>query len=396
MPAIPMQWHSAPRGGARVAKLARPAFRPTGDKRSQNELLQNAGVRLISMVDASQTSQLNSAVRKVMAEEKCEIILYSGPVEEAGFGKIVKMMPDLLSVNPGCILVLVTYGGLAGPAYRISRLMQDLFNPFTILISGPCKSAGTLLATGAHKIVFFPHSGELGPLDVQLYKRDEIGERRSGLVTSSAIDSLGQHAYELFSHFMLQTKLRGSGLVRFRTATDIAAAVATGLFGKIYEKIDPDTLGEEHRDTLVAVEYARRLCDRGGNIDFDGINRLVYEYPSHDFVIDYAEAASIFKESVTTSQSMSQMVSALGMEAIKPSDHISVRRLSVSSESQEAAQEVPAGEQEGAKQGKPNGEGQPAQELGHGGREARTGNRGEGKGGGRRADSSSQDGTSER
>jgi hypothetical protein len=333
------------------------------------------------MVAAPEPSPLEIAVRKVMDETDSEVILYSGPIEEAGFGKLVRLMPSVLSAKRGCILILVTYGGLAGPAYRMARLMQDLFNPFTVLVPGPCKSAGTLLATGAHRIAFFPHSGELGPLDVQLYKRDEIGERRSGLVTSSAIESLGQHAFELFSHFMLETKMRGSGLVRFRTATDIAGTVVTSLFGRIYEKVDPDTLGEEHRDTLVAFEYARRLARKGCNITESKIHQLVYGYPSHDFVIDYAEASTIFKDAGRTTPAMGEMVSALGVEVMSPSPELIVRRLSPAPAAEDAKEEPRDEEEDGSERTGPNGAEQPTRQLGRRGRAARKGDRGEGEGG---------------
>jgi ClpP class serine protease len=40
-------------------------------------------------------------------------------------------------------------------------------------VSGYCKSAGTLIALGANELAFGEH-GELGPLDVQIAKRDEV------------------------------------------------------------------------------------------------------------------------------------------------------------------------------------------------------------------------------
>ncbi len=49
-----------------------------------------------------------------------------------------------------------------------------------LLIDGPCKSAGAMIALGVDEIAFGPR-GELGPLDTQLTKQDEILFMSSGL-----------------------------------------------------------------------------------------------------------------------------------------------------------------------------------------------------------------------
>ena len=264
---------------------------------------------------------------QIAAETDCELILYNGPIDSTGFGKIIELVPSLNPDKNGCILVLVTYGGDAEQAYRIARLMQDVFKPFIVFVPGPCKSAGTLLATGAHYMIIAPHIGELGPLDVQLYKRDELGERQSGLVTRAAIESLGEHALELYSTIMLGIKTRSSNLVRFKTATDVAAMMASRLLSQVYDKIDPEIVANEQRDMEVAFNYACRLAKKGGNIDNGNIHHLVYNYPSHDFLIDFEEASGIFKRVQPAPMPLMRLVAALGVE-LKPSPQVTVRRLS--------------------------------------------------------------------
>ncbi len=63
---------------------------------------------------------------------------------------------------------MVTEGGDADPAYRIARCLQDHYDRFSLFVSGYCKSAGTLVALGAHE--------------------------------------LQMKAYEAFEHFLLETK----------------------------------------------------------------------------------------------------------------------------------------------------------------------------------------------
>jgi Serine dehydrogenase proteinase len=257
----------------------------------------------------------------------CEVVLYNGPISEDGFGKIAEVFPSM--DQKGCVLILVTYGGDASAAYRIARFMQDVFKPFIVFVPGPCKSAGTLLATGAHQLIMLPSLGELGPLDVQLYKRDELGETRSGLVTRSAIQSLGEHAFELYSMFMMEIKNRSGNLIRFTTATEVASLMASTLVSEIYRKIDPDNLGDEHRDTQIAFHYACRLARKGRNIDDRSIEHLVYDYPSHDFLIDLDEASGIFKMVEAAPRPLLRLVAALGADLMASVRTVTVKRLSV-------------------------------------------------------------------
>ena len=63
-----------------------------------------------------------------------------------------------------CVLVLTTDGGDAHAAYIIARYLRRNYEKLTICVFGYCKSAGTLLALGAHELVI-GERGELGPLD---------------------------------------------------------------------------------------------------------------------------------------------------------------------------------------------------------------------------------------
>ncbi|WP_250910091.1 SDH family Clp fold serine proteinase [Escherichia coli] len=64
---------------------------------------------------------------------------------------------------------VATYGGDPSAGYRIGRALQHNYEHITVLVVGPCKSAGTLMAVAAHKLVI-GDMGELGPLDIQLKK----------------------------------------------------------------------------------------------------------------------------------------------------------------------------------------------------------------------------------
>lgn len=118
------------------------------------------------------------------------------------------------------ILVLATRGGDPHVAYRISRCLQMAYKServpvsgipgardqgtpgvFTVLVNSRCKSAGTILALGASRI-WMTHNAEFGPIDVQLRKPDEVGERTSGLTPMGAIGALQNYSVSMFkNHF---------------------------------------------------------------------------------------------------------------------------------------------------------------------------------------------------
>ncbi len=84
------------------------------------------------------------------------------------------------------VLMLSTFGGDPDAAYRIARCLRRRYTRVSAMISGFCKSAGTLLLLGADDLVFTEH-GELGPLDVQYWKQDELEEMGSGPGTNTSL-----------------------------------------------------------------------------------------------------------------------------------------------------------------------------------------------------------------
>jgi Serine dehydrogenase proteinase len=192
--------------------------------------------------------------------------------------------------NSKVVLILVTYGGDANPPYRIGRYLQTMYNDIVAFIPAECKSAGTLLVTAANSIVISPF-GEIGPLDVQLLQRDELGGRRSGLTTRSALEDLKGHSFELFEHIMSEIKRKSVSSISFRLAADIASRMSSRLLARVYEQINPADLGQDNRDLNVAFQYGERLSRRFSNLKPNALKRLVYDYPSHDFVIDLEESS---------------------------------------------------------------------------------------------------------
>ena len=135
---------------------------------------------------------------------------------------------------------------------------------------------------------------EFGPIDIQLRKTDEVGERSSGLTPMQALQYLENQSVSLFKrHFK---ELRFDEELQFSTkmGAEIATNLTIGLLGRLYEQLDPIRLAEVDRSLRISTEYATRLAT--GNLKPKALERLLADYPSHSFVIDRAEAQEIFNK----------------------------------------------------------------------------------------------------
>ncbi|EGN74223.1 hypothetical protein A28LD_2315 [Idiomarina sp. A28L] len=154
-----------------------------------------------------------------------------------------------------------------------------------------CKSAGTLVALGAQRLII-SDTGELGPLDVQVNKPDEMFELSSGLDISTAISSLQQESLAAFRDYVTDIKIGGK--VSTRLASEVATQLTRCLIEPIASQIDPMRLGEQQRAMRIALEYGTRLDSKVGNLKPHALRKLIAGYPSHGFVIDRKEASELF------------------------------------------------------------------------------------------------------
>ena len=215
------------------------------------------------------------------------------------------------------LLMLVTEGGDADPAYRIARCLQDKYDRFSLYVSGYCKSAGTIVASGAHELIMSDY-GELGPLDVQMSKKDELWEMQSGLTVMDTLEALRNNAFKAFEKFFLCTKARSGGKITSRMASQIATEMTTGLLAPLYGQVDPLHIGEAARAMSIAGHYGMRLLTKGGNIESDGLEFITSEYPSHGFVIDREEASNLFQNVREPTLKEAHLAEKLDKRALDP------------------------------------------------------------------------------
>ena len=238
------------------------------------------------------TAEFLECTQGVIDRLDADILLYNGLLI---FPEDYILMGSCEPQRKNVLLILTTDGGDADVTYRIARCLQRRYRRFIVYVREWCKSAGTLLVSGANEIIM-PDDGELGPLDVQLVKRDEFGERESGLAPRQALETLRDESLKSFEDYFLKLRVRSGFSLSSALTSEIAKAMAVELFKPIYGQLDPMRLGEIERAVQVAKAYGERLGQIGRNFQTDSaLDDLVSGYPSHTFVIDREEAKRLFR-----------------------------------------------------------------------------------------------------
>jgi len=229
---------------------------------------------------------------KDMREElKADIFIYVGFLSRPYDEIFINLCNKENKKHKKACLLLATFGGDAAAAYRISRQLKRVYDCYSVYIHTICKSAGTIVAIGATEIIM-SELGELGPLDVQLQKTDELGERSSGLTITDSLETLKNRAFKMFENYFLNLRFRSGQQISTKSAMEAATNLTVGLYGPIFSQIDPLRLGENQRAIRIALHYCEML--KTENIKDDAIPVLISGYPDHGFVIDDEEAKKIF------------------------------------------------------------------------------------------------------
>lgn len=265
---------------------------------------------------------LNDAIATYIAETARDLYVFSGSIDTRGADKFVELVAAKKPRAEQAAVFLTTYGGDAHAAYRMAKCLQRAYGGrIRLLVSGSCKSAGTLVAIAAQEIGF-GELGELGPLDIQMAKPDELLPLSSGLDIFNALTILTSHAFSEFENYMLSITGNSGGNISAKTAADIATQLVTGLFGPIAAQIDPMRLGENQRAIKIAKEYGERLGLT--HLKPKALDTLVESYPSHGFVIDFEEAQKLFKNVDAMTDREDEIASLLKRVTRYPSPQLAI------------------------------------------------------------------------
>jgi hypothetical protein len=250
------------------------------------------------------------AAAAIASRDNCDIFLYNGEIQRRSDLDFILTI-HANRKHDGCKLLLITHGGDPDAAYKMARYLQEKYKAFELLLAGMCKSAGTLLATGAHGLIFSPY-GEMGPLDVQLIKEDKVTGMHSGLNISEALAAMEKATFNTYLRMITNLFRASGGVISFGTATKAAADVVGAMYGPIFAQFDPEDIGNRTRSMRIAADYGKRLDGFTQNMKPDAIKKLAETFSSHSFVIDFREARALFKNVREADQLELELISALG------------------------------------------------------------------------------------
>ena len=222
-----------------------------------------------------------------------DVFLYNGSLDRIFDLEFIEFVSKEQQAQE-LLFLLVTRGGTPDAAYKIGRYLQSRYEHLKIYIPGLCKSAGTLLAIAGEELIFSPY-GELGPLDVQMTKTDNIARLDSGLNISEAFGALEGRANATFHTLIKDIVEASSGIISFPTASHSASEILSSLYGPIFAKIDPEEVGSRARAMRIGEDYGKRLNNKFNNLKQDSLDTLSQTYSSHEFVIDMQEAQLLFE-----------------------------------------------------------------------------------------------------
>ncbi|MGC2109003.1 MAG: hypothetical protein WA655_05760 [Candidatus Korobacteraceae bacterium] len=182
-------------------------------------------------------------------------------------------------------------GGHANVAYRLAKYFRGHCKTLNVIVPMMAKSAATLMCLNADS-VFMGEFVELGPLDAQLRDDFEKGaEFFSPLDEFKSMEFMKEYATEILDYFGNVLAERGMSV---KQALHEAISGTVGIMNPLYAHIDPSKVGSYHRALSEGEEYAKRLLASVKHPAAEELaQHLVWDYPSHDFVIDREEAHAI-------------------------------------------------------------------------------------------------------
>lgn len=212
---------------------------------------------------------VNQAIESLQRQHDADFLIYAGAISRRGADKVAQHLNNKSGKN--LILLLCTTGGDSHAAFKIARACQTTYGTIpnerykqkghpklTVFVPTLCKSAGTIIALGADEIMM-TMGAELGPIDIQLRKPEEVGELTSTLTPVQAIQSLQRQMTTVFVDTF--STLRFDEKLAFSTkmAGEIARDLAGSIIGPISAQLDPYRLAETERLLKISSESGSGL-----------------------------------------------------------------------------------------------------------------------------------------
>jgi Serine dehydrogenase proteinase len=192
-------------------------------------------------------------------------------------------------------VVLDTYGGSLDSAFKTVLFLSRFAERIRIFVPRRAKSAGTLIAIGAHELYMSPFA-ELGPLDTQIVDPRNPTELVSALDCYQSVDYVRAFGLATLRRTLVVLAKEMQTGIPLSELVNTAEHLSTGSITSMLSQIRALDFGGWGRTLKIGELYAKSLLTRVGYTQAEAgriASQLVYGYTHHPFPIDLNEAARI-------------------------------------------------------------------------------------------------------
>lgn len=179
-------------------------------------------------------------------------------------------------------VIINTYGGVPLVGYMIAQVIRDFAKDVTFLIPQCSFSAGTILCLSANRIRMADHA-LMSPIDITLHSVKKSGTEITELVS-----------IDYFMKFAEDCKRTIEKMIDDHDL-DASSNVDSDLLVQLVKDVGALQVGKFYRMRQYSEKYALKLLTdymfakelNAGHLAEAITRKLLYEYPSHSFVMDY-------------------------------------------------------------------------------------------------------------
>jgi hypothetical protein len=191
---------------------------------------------------------------------------------------------------------LIPPGGIPHYSYKLVNLFYNYTDKLFVIVADSAKSAATSFCLGASKI-FMAKDAELGPIDILTPDPKDNTKSISILDSFRSVDYLREYTVSTIIYlvnFFIDEK--NFGMDKYQALQE-AEKYVSDIITPLYKQINPLELGSYSRKLNLALKYGVKIMERYSDLNFNQIFKIVWsltwDYPAHEFVIDFKEAKDL-------------------------------------------------------------------------------------------------------
>ncbi|MGC1708839.1 MAG: hypothetical protein WA799_03445 [Nitrosotalea sp.] len=179
-------------------------------------------------------------------------------------------------------VMIHTYGGVPQVGYLLAQVIRDFSDKITFLVPEYSFSAGTVLCLSGNDVRLADHA-LLSPIDITIHEIKKSGTSVTELISVDYFMQFAEDCRKAIEKMLDDHDLKAT------------TKVESDLLVEFVKQVGALQVGEYYRLRKFSEKYALKLlkdymfADRldGEHLAGQVVQKLLFEYPSHSFVMDY-------------------------------------------------------------------------------------------------------------